>query len=99
MRKLLLETGASAIIVSSRTAGHIEETVQQNTTSEHGGPVIYKAATLTRFLPSSLGPVEFVHLAKCQQYVREDDLNVIILHSSGTTGRDYPFPKVFSLSG
>ncbi|KAL8886462.1 MAG: hypothetical protein Q9215_005836 [Flavoplaca cf. flavocitrina] len=85
VRKLLLETGASAILVSSRTSGHIEDTVQQNTPSDHGRPVIYKAAPFTRFLPSSLGHVEFEHLPKCQQYVREDDLDVIILHSSGTT--------------
>lgn len=98
MRKLLLETGASAILVSSRTSGHIEETVQQNTTSVHGRPVIYKAAPFTRFLPSSLGRVEFVHLPRCQHYVREDDLDVIILHSSGTTGTVCPL-RMFSWSG
>ncbi|KAI4236743.1 MAG: hypothetical protein LQ349_002368 [Xanthoria aureola] len=94
VRKLLLETGASAILVSSRTSGHIEETVQQNTTSVHGRPVIYKAAPFTRFLPSSLGRVEFVHLPRCKHYVREDDLDVIILHSSGTTG----LPKAIPLA-
>ena len=99
VRKLLLETDASTILVSSRTSGHIEDMVQHNTISDHSNPVIYKAVPFTRFLPLPSSHVEFVHLRKCQQYVREDDLNVIILHSSGTTGRLYPFPKMFLFGG
>ena len=86
VRKLLNETGASSIIVSSRTAGQIEDAAQQNAPVDQFKATTYKAVSFTLFLEASLGPTEFLHLPQCQQYVREDDQNVIILHSSGTTG-------------
>lgn len=91
MRKLLHQTGASAILVSTRTAGHVEDTVQEDTTADHLRAVTYEAAPFTRFVHPSSDPMEFSNLRQCQLCVREDDSNVIILHSSGTTGIASPF--------
>lgn len=78
--KLLRETGASSVIVSTRTAGSIKDAL----VGVDGA--LYTAAPFDRFLePSSTANV-FQCLVSCPQSVRENDQNVIILHSSGTTG-------------
>ncbi|KAL8994550.1 MAG: hypothetical protein Q9169_005514 [Polycauliona sp. 2 TL-2023] len=92
VRKLLHETGASAIIISSRTAAHIEDALQA--TADQLKTITYQAAPFTHFLPSSVSQTDFPHLQQCRRHIREDDMNVIILHSSGTTG----LPKAIPLA-
>ena len=84
--KLLEETGAWSVIVSSRTAGRIEDALLKANEAGRARSVIYTAAPFDEFLGSSFDLNASQHFAHCQQCIREDDQNVIILHSSGTTG-------------
>ena len=84
--KLLEETGASSIIVSSRTAGHVKDALLKGDETERTQISIYSAAPFDQFMESSINLNASQRFAHCRQCVREDDQNVIILHSSGTTG-------------
>lgn len=84
--KLLEETGASSVIISSRSAGHLKDALLGADESGRTRAVTYTAAPFDHFLEPSIDLKESQHFAFCRQCVREDDQNVIILHSSGTTG-------------
>ncbi|KAL8748078.1 MAG: hypothetical protein Q9190_000106 [Brigantiaea leucoxantha] len=85
--QLLEETGALSIIVSSRTAGHIEDALSKHPRATHPRINMYMAAPLDSFVQSSPAPDVFSRFVQCRRHVRENDQNVLILHSSGTTGR------------
>ena len=88
--KLLNETGASSVIVSSRTAGHIKDAILKNNEAGRTRVVTYAAAPFDRFVESPIDLNASQRFAQCRQSLREDDQNVIILHSSGTTGKFTP---------
>ena len=93
IRHLLEETQAKNIIVSSRTRSTVEHSLAVQVNAEVS---LHEARPLESLLQDSEDPI-FESKAYCRrtkQCVREDDCNVLILHSSGTTG----LPKPIRLS-
>jgi hypothetical protein len=78
---LLQETNASSIIVSPRTRASLESDSPFHAIN---------ALSFEGFLPTR-GPREvgLAYLEGCRGFIREDDRNVIVLHSSGTTGKTH----------
>lgn len=77
---LLKETGALSIIVSCRTRAIIQEaiTCEDETTIR-----VTDVSPFEQLLSTSH---ELHRIFSCRQMVREHDRNVLVLHSSGTTG-------------
>ena len=87
IRKLLSQTGTVSIIVSSRTEGHVNHALRNGEHSEAAHVLVTESVPFDQFLQSCPPRKEFPYLAQCKSFVREDDQNVLILHSSGTTGK------------
>lgn len=86
MQHLLEETGASSIIVSSRTAAVIKDGLSEGIDAINPKKPFAIAAPFETLLAASSAIRIFHHIASSRQFVREADQNALILHSSGTTG-------------
>lgn len=83
---LLKQTGCNCLIASPRTAPGIRDILNEDSASDLGYRMI-DAVTFEEFLaPAEYPSSSLSRLPACAQMVREDDRNVLILHSSGTTG-------------
>lgn len=87
---LLAKTAAYAIIVSPRLKNTAKEALSIFSTTG-SNPVIYTQVVFSSFLDP---PADWKNtegsICKPGYYVRENDRNVLILHSSGTTGLPKP---------
>lgn len=87
---LLVKTAACAIVVSPRLKNTAEEALSISS-STGPQPVIYTQAASSSFLePQTHGNYLDGSICKSGYYVQENDRNVLILHSSGTTGLPKP---------
>ena len=77
IRSLMNETNASALIVTNRSRAMAQGALLKRTR-------IFSSISFDEFMRSA--PAEDVWASQ-KGLVREDDRNVIILHSSGTTGQ------------
>lgn len=77
---LLKETGALSIIASYRTRAIIQEALLE----EDEATIRVTDVIPFEQLPSTSN--ELHRIFSCRQIVREHDRNVLMLHSSGTTG-------------
>lgn len=78
--------GCRTIIVSERTRSSLKS---MNIENEGDRTVnVSNASKFESFLPNQEQRLKGVlqYLEKCRDAVRENDTNVVILHSSGTTG-------------
>ena len=80
------ETGASSIILSARTAGAIKDGLSEKNDITDVKTSFSIAAPIENLLETSSDFQIFHHIASSRRFVREADQNVLILHSSGTTG-------------
>lgn len=79
--------GCRTLIVSDRTRSSLDALDIGD--GAEGDVSLINASKFESFLPDQgrKGDGGLVHLESCRQAVREDDINVVILHSSGTTGQ------------
>lgn len=87
---LLLETAAQAIIVSPRLKGTVTEALSTNGSSNNA-LALYVQSPYGGFLSSEdihYLPKERLYVPR--HFISEEDRNVLILHSSGTTGLPKP---------
>lgn len=90
IRHLLQQTSARSVLVSSKTRHLAEEAILGLTTSDVL-PEVHDAAPFESFLCSQRSSVKAPDRVRRQnRLLREDDRNVLILHSSGTTGLPKP---------
>ena len=97
---LLVKTGAKAIIVSSRAKGLVTEALEIDK-EKHSAPTLYLQTPYESFLESETIPSPpHERLFVPNHFISETDRNVLILHSSGTTGLPKPIytSHRFSLS-
>lgn len=87
---LLAKTAACAIIVSPRLKNTAKEALSIFSTTE-SNPAIYTQIGISSFLdPRADWEYTDGSICKPGYYVQENDRNVLILHSSGTTGLPKP---------
>jgi acyl-CoA synthetase (AMP-forming)/AMP-acid ligase II len=90
---LLGSTAACAIIISPRLKNTAKEALSLFSTTGPQ-PAIYAQAAFTSYLdPQADQEHTDGSICKPGYYVRENDRNVLILHSSGTTGLPKPIPQ------
>lgn len=87
IRHLVCETDSSAIIVTSRSHAVAEEALQDKHSSTFGRVKLVKSAPFDQFLGASNSTAWSKVQLPRRDLIREEDRNVIILHSSGTTGK------------
>ncbi|KAL8728551.1 MAG: hypothetical protein Q9181_005308 [Wetmoreana brouardii] len=80
--------------VSPRTAGHIESALQHDSKTGNSQAAMYTALPFEDYLEFAPASQSFSLFDQCRLCVREQDQNVTILHSSGTTG----LPKAIPLA-
>ena len=84
---------ASTIVASLRTQAAARASLE--TMDQENPFTVTLAAQYESFLTSEVGKASIQNLPRlfaCHDLVRHDDTNVIILHSSGTTGMPNPIP-------
>jgi hypothetical protein len=86
IRHLVCETDPSAIIVTSRSHAVAEEALQDKHDTRFGRVKLFKSVPFDQFLVASNSTARRKVQLPRSDLIQEDDRNVIILHSSGTTG-------------
>ncbi|KAG9246422.1 hypothetical protein BJ878DRAFT_574050 [Calycina marina] len=89
---LLQQTEATTVLVSNRTNANVKKAFSGDQQVLSTSPNLLIAPIFDEFLNSPHSKLSWTH--SCDRLVREDDRNVIILHSSGSTG----LPKPISLA-
>ena len=80
VQHLLHEAGSGLVIVSPRTRKGIEDTIPATSMMD--------VVELESFLSTSVSTDAYLcRVLESRKMIREEDRNVLILHSSGTTGR------------
>jgi len=81
---LLTQTKATAIIASPQLKLSTAQTALEQFSKIENVPVIYDQISITSCLEGQDDDAKSIYAPGC--YIDEDDRNVLILHSSGTTG-------------
>jgi acyl-coenzyme A synthetase/AMP-(fatty) acid ligase len=87
---LLVRTATCAIIVSPRLKNTVKEALSISSTTESQTAIYTQAALASLLDPQADRQHADGSICKPGYYVRENDRDVLILHSSGTTGLPKP---------
>ena len=98
VRHLLSETSAASIIASPRMLSGTRNAIVGSKASESSSVTVQEATPFAKFTSSEIAAhLPLQRISKIPSAIREDDRDVLILHSSGTTGGFIcPFYKTWS---